>query len=86
MFGRVAKHKNSLTQKNAFQSKHCFNVIPAMGGAVTGDAAAYQYLVESIRQLPPAPAFLEELATAGFKRPRFQLMTGGVAALHMGWK
>ena len=78
-------HMPSRLLQRAYDA-YSFNVIPPMGGAVTGDAAAYQYLVESIRQFPPAPAFLEELATAGFKRPRFQLMTGGVAALHMGWK
>ena len=78
-------HMPSRVLQRAYDA-YSFNVIPPLGGAVTGDAAAYQYLVESIRQFPPAPAFLEELAAVGFKRPRFQLLTGGVAALHMGWK
>ena len=78
-------HMPSRLLQRAYDA-YSFTIIPPMGGAVTGDAAAYQYLVESIRQFPPAPAFLEELAAAGFKRPRFQHMTGGVAALHMGWK
>lgn len=78
-------HMPSRILQKAYDA-YSFNVIPPMGGAVTGDAAAYQYLVESIRQFPPAPAFGEELRAAGFSRPRFQLMTGGVAALHMGWK
>lgn len=78
-------HMPSRLLQRAYDA-YSFNVIPPMGGAVTGDAAAYQYLVESIRQFPAAPAFLEELETAGFKRPQYQLMTGGVASLHMGWK
>ena len=65
---------------------YSFNVIPPMGGAVTGDASAYQYLVESIRQFPPAQAFADELKDAGFKRPKYELLNGGIAALHMGWK
>lgn len=78
-------HMPSRILQRAYDA-YSFNIIPPMGGAVTGDASAYQYLVESIRQFPPAPAFLEELNAAGFKRANFQLMTGGVAALHMGWK
>lgn len=78
-------HMPSRALQRAYDA-YSFTIIPPMGGAVTGDAAAYQYLVESIRQFPPAPAFLEELIMAGFKRPQYQLMTGGVAALHMGWK
>ena len=78
-------HMPSRILQRAYDA-YSFTIIPPMGGAVTGDAAAYQYLVESIRAFPPAPAFLKELVAAGFKRPRFQLMTGGVAALHMGWK
>ncbi len=65
---------------------YSFALIPRIGEAVTGERQAYQYLVESIRQFPPARAFLDELDAAGFARPQYQLMTGGIAALHMGWK
>ena len=78
-------HMPSRLLQRAYDA-YSFNVIPPMGASVTGDAAAYQYLVESIRQFPTAPAFLEEVKAAGFKRAGFQLMSGGVAALHMGWK
>ena len=78
-------HMPSRLLQRAYDA-YSFNLIPPMGGAVTGDAAAYQYLVESIRQFPPAPAFLEEVRAAGFRRPQAHLMTGGLAALHMGWK
>lgn len=65
---------------------YSFAFIPPMGAAITGDRAAYQYLIESIRQFPTAPAFLDEVRDAGFLRPQYQLLNGGVAALHMGWK
>ena len=55
-----------------------------MGGLVTGERDAYQYLVESIRRFP-SPAFLRR-RKAGFARPQVELLSGGVAALHMGWR
>lgn len=70
----------------AVYDAYSFNVIPPMGAAVTGDATAYQYLVESIRKFPAAGAFEDELAAAGFVRTHHELLSGGVAALHMGWK
>ena len=65
---------------------YSFNVIPAMGRAVTGDAEAYRYLVESIRQFPKPTAFAQMIETAGFRRVGFQVMTGGIVALHSGWR
>jgi demethylmenaquinone methyltransferase/2-methoxy-6-polyprenyl-1,4-benzoquinol methylase len=73
-----------LAQK--FYDAYSFNVIPPMGKAITGDASAYQYLIESIRQFPKAEAFLEEVAAAGFARCQFQRLNGGIAALHSGWR
>ena len=65
---------------------YSFNVIPAIGRAVTGDAEAYRYLVESIRKFPKPAAFAEMMRAAGFRRVSFQRLTGGVAALHSGWR
>lgn len=65
---------------------YSFNVIPPLGAAVTGDRDSYQYLVESIRQFPAAAAFADELKKAGFHRVTHEGLSGGVAALHMGWK
>jgi demethylmenaquinone methyltransferase/2-methoxy-6-polyprenyl-1,4-benzoquinol methylase len=65
---------------------YSFNVIPALGRAVTGDAEAYRYLVESIRKFPKPKAFAQMLETAGFRRASFQIMTGGIVALHSGWR
>ena len=63
-----------------------FNAIPAMGRMVTGDAAPYQYLVESIRQFPDPDLFRDMIAAAGFRRAGFTRLTGGIVAIHSGWK
>jgi demethylmenaquinone methyltransferase/2-methoxy-6-polyprenyl-1,4-benzoquinol methylase len=65
---------------------YSFNVIPAIGRAVTGDAEAYRYLVESIRRFPRPERFAEMIRGAGFRRGSFQRLTGGVVALHSGWR
>jgi demethylmenaquinone methyltransferase/2-methoxy-6-polyprenyl-1,4-benzoquinol methylase len=65
---------------------YSFNVIPALGRTVTGDAESYRYLVESIRRFPKPEAFATMLRAAGFKRVSFAQMTGGIVALHSGWR
>jgi demethylmenaquinone methyltransferase/2-methoxy-6-polyprenyl-1,4-benzoquinol methylase len=65
---------------------YSFNIIPAVGRAVTGDAEAYRYLVESIRKFPRPEEFASMIGNAGFRRVSFQPMTGGVVALHSGWR
>ena len=65
---------------------YSFNVIPALGRAVTGDAESYRYLVESIRQFPKPNVFAEMIRTAGFARVSHQAMSGGIVALHSGWR
>lgn len=63
-----------------------FKAIPGIGRLVAGDAEPYQYLVESIRQFPDADTFASEITDAGFSRVRFERLTGGIAALHSGWR
>jgi demethylmenaquinone methyltransferase/2-methoxy-6-polyprenyl-1,4-benzoquinol methylase len=63
-----------------------FEVIPRMGGWVTGDAQPYQYLVESIRRFPNAVVFEEMIRDAGFGSVNHTAFTGGVACLHRGWR
>jgi demethylmenaquinone methyltransferase/2-methoxy-6-polyprenyl-1,4-benzoquinol methylase len=65
---------------------YSFNVIPAIGRAVTGDAEAYRYLVESIRKFPKPPQFADMIRGAGLRRVSFERLTGGVVALHSGWR
>jgi demethylmenaquinone methyltransferase / 2-methoxy-6-polyprenyl-1,4-benzoquinol methylase len=71
---------------DALYDFYSFNVIPALGHAVANDGEAYRYLVESIRQFPKPRAFAEMIEAAGFKRGSHRLLTGGIVALHSGWR
>jgi demethylmenaquinone methyltransferase/2-methoxy-6-polyprenyl-1,4-benzoquinol methylase len=75
---------NDLMQKA--YDLYSFNVIPAMGKAVTGDRDSYQYLVESIRKFPDQESFAAMIRAAGFIQVSYRNLTMGVAALHSGWK
>jgi len=65
---------------------YSFNLIPAMGRAVTGDAESYKYLVESIRKFPRPQVFADMMTAAGLRRASFRPLTGGIVALHSGWR
>jgi demethylmenaquinone methyltransferase/2-methoxy-6-polyprenyl-1,4-benzoquinol methylase len=65
---------------------YSFNVIPAIGRAVTGDAGAYRYLVESIRCFPKPDAFAGMIGSAGFRRASHRVLSGGIVAIHSGWR
>ena len=65
---------------------YSFRFLPLLGQIVTGDRDAYTYLVESIRQFPAQSELAEMIAAAGFDRPRYRNLTGGVAALHSAWR
>jgi demethylmenaquinone methyltransferase/2-methoxy-6-polyprenyl-1,4-benzoquinol methylase len=60
--------------------------IPALGKAVTGDGAPYRYLVESIRKFPAPEVFASMIEDAGFARVDFTRLSGGIVAIHSGWK
>lgn len=65
---------------------YSFAVIPRMGEMIAKDRDSYQYLVESIRRFPDQERFAGMIREAGFGQVRYRNMTGGVAALHSGWK
>jgi demethylmenaquinone methyltransferase / 2-methoxy-6-polyprenyl-1,4-benzoquinol methylase len=65
---------------------YSFNVIPVVGKLVAGDGEPYRYLVESIRQFPAADDFERMIRAAGFRRTGYERLTGGVVAIHSGWK
>ncbi len=71
---------------DALYNLYSFQVIPRIGATVTGDREAYQYLVESIRKFPQPKVFAQMIEQAGFRRVSFRPMTGGVVALHSGWR
>ena len=65
---------------------YSFHVIPKLGQLISNDSASYQYLVESIRQHPPQEELKQMMLDAGFDRVRYHNLTGGVVALHIGYK
>ena len=71
---------------DALYELYSFRVIPRIGQVVAGDREAYQYLVESIRKFPKPKVFAKMIGQAGFRRLSYRAMTGGVVALHSGWK
>jgi demethylmenaquinone methyltransferase/2-methoxy-6-polyprenyl-1,4-benzoquinol methylase len=65
---------------------YSFAVLPLLGRLVTNDADSYRYLAESIRMHPDQESLLEMLRQAGFERCRYNNLSGGVVALHKGYK
>jgi demethylmenaquinone methyltransferase/2-methoxy-6-polyprenyl-1,4-benzoquinol methylase len=65
---------------------YSFAAIPAIGKVVAGDGEPYRYLVESIRRFPGAERFRNMIGDAGFARADFTRLSGGVVAIHSGWK
>jgi demethylmenaquinone methyltransferase/2-methoxy-6-polyprenyl-1,4-benzoquinol methylase len=63
-----------------------FDVLPRVGRVVAGDAESYRYLAESIRMFPDQETLAGMLAHAGFARVGFQNVSGGIAAIHSGWR
>jgi demethylmenaquinone methyltransferase/2-methoxy-6-polyprenyl-1,4-benzoquinol methylase len=65
---------------------YSFRVIPRIGRLVTGDDKPYRYLVESIARFPDAESFCGKIAGTGFERASFTRLSGGIVAIHSGWK
>ena len=61
-------------------------VIPRLGQVVAGDRDSYDYLVESIRRFPTQPALADRMRAAGLGRVRWLNLSGGIAAIHSGWR
>jgi demethylmenaquinone methyltransferase/2-methoxy-6-polyprenyl-1,4-benzoquinol methylase len=65
---------------------HSFEVIPRLGQLAAGSAESYRYLAESIRKFPNQQRFADMIRAAGFARASFRSLTGGIAAIHSGWR
>jgi demethylmenaquinone methyltransferase/2-methoxy-6-polyprenyl-1,4-benzoquinol methylase len=59
-------------------------LLPGIGGLLTGSQDAYTYLPESVRKFPSAPELAEDMRRVGFMQVRFERLTGGIVALHLG--
>lgn len=65
---------------------YSFNILPVMGKIIANDPDSYRYLAESIRMHPDQETLREMMSAAGFERCDYQNLTGGVVALHRGFK
>jgi len=65
---------------------YSFKVLPALGEIVAGDAASYRYLAESIRMHPDQQEMLRLMEEAGLEDNRYHNLSGGIVALHIGYK
>ena len=65
---------------------YSFGVVPWLGRRVTGDEAAYRYLVESIRRFPDQTTFARMIEQAGLERVRHRDLSGGIVAIHSAWR
>ena len=65
---------------------YSMTAIPALGALVAGDGEPYRYLVESIRRFPDQKSFMGMIENAGLERVRYRNLTGGIAAIHSGWR
>ena len=65
---------------------YSFNILPALGEWVANDRESYQYLAESIRVHPDQEKLEQMILSAGFDRAEYRNLTGGIVALHIGYK
>ena len=65
---------------------YSFNILPKLGARIAGDAASYQYLAESIRMHPPQEELKSMFETVGFERVEYFNLTGGIVAVHRGYR
>jgi len=63
-----------------------FRVLPELGRRVARDAESYQYLAESIRMFPDQETLAGMMRDAGLERVRYQSLSGGIVAIHTGWR
>ncbi len=66
--------------------RYSFAVLPRLGQMVARDGEAYRYLAESIRRFPAQKPFAKMIEAAGFAQVKFRNLSGGIAAMHSGWK
>ena len=65
---------------------YSMHLVPRLGQWLADDAESYRYLVESIRRFPDQDSFAAMFAAAGFGRVSYRNLSGGIAAMHSGWR
>jgi len=85
--GAAALLEFSTPPNRAFAALYNFyslRILPAIGGAISGSRDAYRYLPESVRKFPAADALAARMREAGFTEVRYERLTFGIVALHIG--
>jgi demethylmenaquinone methyltransferase/2-methoxy-6-polyprenyl-1,4-benzoquinol methylase len=85
--GMAAILEFSRPSNAAFAALYAFysrRILPLIGGALSGSPDAYRYLPESVRKFPAAPELASEMQRIGFGNVSYELLTGGIVALHLG--
>ncbi len=65
---------------------YSFQVLPRLGQFVAQDAESYRYLAESIRRFPPQDELAARMQAVGFEQVKYRNLSGGIAAMHSGWR
>lgn len=65
---------------------YSFNLLPKIGQWITGDEDSYRYLAESIRMHPDQDTLKSMFEQAQFNDCEYHNLTGGIVALHRGFK
>jgi demethylmenaquinone methyltransferase/2-methoxy-6-polyprenyl-1,4-benzoquinol methylase len=79
-FSKVAKPLEKI------YDAYSFKLLPRIGQIVAKDADSYRYLAESIRMHPGQEALKQMMLEAGLERVEYFNLTGGVVAVHRGYK
>lgn len=78
--------KPTLPGLGKIYDSYSFNILPVLGKVVARDEASYRYLAESIRKHPDQETLKQMMADAGFERSHYFNLSGGIVALHKGYK
>jgi demethylmenaquinone methyltransferase/2-methoxy-6-polyprenyl-1,4-benzoquinol methylase len=78
--------KPTLPGLGKIYDSYSFNILPVLGKVVAKDEASYRYLAESIRKHPDQETLKQMMADAGFERSHYFNLSGGIVALHKGYK
>lgn len=87
--GKFACLEFSRLQVSAFEKLYdswSFKALPRLGQMVAGDAESYQYLAESIRMFPDQEKLKSMMEAAGLEQVSVRNLSGGIAAIHQGWR
>lgn len=71
---------------NPLYDAYSFQVLPRLGALLAGDADSYRYLAESIRRHPDQQTLATMMRSAGLERCRYFNLTGGIVAVHEGYR